>query len=99
MSDESGILPRLMAVIEDRKRRRPAGSYTVELFNGGVERIGAKVAEEAAEVIEAAAAAEFSREHVIHEAADVLYHLFVLLAHCDVALAEVEAELQRRFAP
>jgi phosphoribosyl-ATP pyrophosphohydrolase len=94
----SDVFSQLMAVIEDRKAKRPAGSYTTQLFEGGVERIGAKVLEEAREVVEAAAEpSDEGRSHLIYEAGDVLFHLFVLLSHRDVRLDEVEAELARRF--
>lgn len=95
---ETSTLRRLMAVILDRKARMPEGSYTTTLFRAGLEKIGAKVQEEAAEVVEAAAeAGEAGRTHVIRETADVLYHLWVLLAHSGVSLDEVEGELVRRF--
>lgn len=63
-----------------------------------MERIGAKIREEADEVVEAACQPQpDSRKAVIHEAADIIYHLFVLMAYCDIKLADVEAELARRF--
>ena len=87
-----------MAVIEDRKRTRPEKSYTTRLFDGGVAKIGAKVTEEAAEVVEAAGEpGDAGRDHTVREAADVLYHLLVLLALRDIPLAAVEDELARRF--
>ncbi len=98
MSDPGSIFARLMAVIEDRKAKRPEKSYTTTLLAGGSEKIGEKIREEAAEI--AAAAAEpgdRGRDHTIGEAADCIYHLFVLLAHRDIRLWEVEAELERRF--
>jgi len=81
--------------------RKAAGSgdtsYTAQLLAGGVERIGGKVIEEAAELVEAAGEpGEPGRQHTLHEAADLLYHLLVLLAARDVRLEEVEAELARR---
>ena len=98
MSDPSSIFARLMAVIEDRKANPPEKSYTTRLFEGGVAKIGAKITEEAAEVVEAAGEPDpGGRDHTVLEAADVLYHLFVLLAFRDVPLARVEAELARRF--
>ncbi len=97
MSDQATILARLTAVIEDRRKRRPADSYTTTLLRGGVEAVGAKVCEEAGELAEAARSAPPDREHVVHEAADLLYHTMVLLACCDTRLSDVEAELQRRF--
>src|SRR5437764_739739 len=97
MSTESSVLARLMAVIEDRKANPPAKSYTTRLLAGGVPKIGEKISEEAAEVIEAAAEpGEEGRQHLIREAGDLLYHLFVMLAHRDVRLEEVESELARR---
>jgi len=90
-------LAELIATIEDRKANPPAKSYTTTLFAGGVPKIGAKIIEEAAEVVEAAdEPGEPGRTHLIREAADLVYHLFVMLAHRGVRLSEVEAELTRR---
>ncbi len=73
-------------------------SYTAKLLAGGVEKIGEKIMEEAAELVEAAGEpAERGRQHTICEAGDLLYHTLVLLAARGVRLAEVEAELVRRF--
>ena len=69
-------LPALERTLIDRARERPQGSYTVELLDDPA-RIGEKVMEEAEEV--ARAAREESEERVDEEAADVLYHLLVLL--------------------
>jgi phosphoribosyl-ATP pyrophosphohydrolase len=97
VSDAEHTLARLMALIEDRKAKLPAGSYTTKLLTAGPSKIGEKIIEEAAEVVEAAGEpGEPGRVHLTHEAADLLYHLLVMLAHCDVRLAEVEAELARR---
>ena len=98
MGDASSILSQLMAVIEDRKAKRPAKSYTTKLLAGGVEAIGLKVCEEAAEVVDAAGVAHEDRGYSLtYEAADLLYHLLVLLSCCDVSLTDVEEELARRF--
>jgi phosphoribosyl-ATP pyrophosphohydrolase len=87
-----------MQVILDRKANPSEKSYTAKLLAGGVAKIGGKVTEEAAEVVEAAGEpGEDGRAHTVKEAADVLYHLFVLLASRDIPLAEVEAELANRF--
>lgn len=93
------ILTALERLIADRKANPPAKrSYVVALLDGGVPRIGAKVVEEAAEAVEAAEEpGEAGRAHLIKEAADLLFHTLVLLAHRGVGLAEVEAELGRRF--
>jgi phosphoribosyl-ATP pyrophosphohydrolase len=87
---------------ETIRQRQLAGeadkSYTAKLLAGGIAKIGPKVTEEAAEVVEAAAEPdEAGREHTIREAADVVYHLMVLLAVRGVKFDEVESELARRF--
>ena len=100
MGGDSTILSQLMVLIEDRREKMPPDSYTTRLLEGdlleSVARIGAKIREEADELIEAAAVPE-DRAHVVHEAADLVFHLLVMLARCDVPLADVEAELARRF--
>jgi phosphoribosyl-ATP pyrophosphohydrolase len=96
---ESSILAALMEVIGERKANPGAErSYVVSLLKGGVPKIGAKIIEEAGEVVAAAAepGAE-GRAHLIHEVADLVFHTLVLLGHHDIAWAEVEAELSRRF--
>jgi phosphoribosyl-ATP pyrophosphohydrolase len=94
----NGVLSALMRTIRERKENPSEKSYTSKLFAGGVPKIGAKVTEEAAEAVEAAGEpGDEGRLHLVREAADVVYHLFVLLAHRDVPLEEVEAELARRF--
>jgi phosphoribosyl-ATP pyrophosphohydrolase len=91
------VLNRLMETIESRKASTAERSYTASLFAGGVAKIGAKVTEEAGEAVAAATEADdVGRQHLVHEAADLLYHLLVLLAFRGVSLAEVEAELERR---
>jgi phosphoribosyl-ATP pyrophosphohydrolase len=91
----SEVLDRVYAVIEERGRLRPQGSYVVQLLDGGLERIAAKVREESGELIEAAASGD--RRHVAHEAADLLFHVWVLLAQAQVAPAEIYAVLDGRF--
>lgn len=92
------VLGKLMQTIVDRRDNPPAKSYTNSLLAGGVTKIGGKIVEEAAEVVEAAGEPdEEGRQHLIREAADLTYHLFVMLAHRRVDLAEVEAELAKRF--
>lgn len=98
MTANDPVLQQLMQVIESRFRDRPEGSYTTKLFGGGVPAIGAKVTEEADEVVEAAGEpGEDGRQHLIREASDLVYHLFVMLAYREVTLSEVEQELARRF--
>ena len=87
-----------MDVIEDRRQTLPENSYTTQLFAGGVPRISEKLIEEAQEVIAAATENGASgRDHQIHEAAELLFHLMVLLGHQEINIQEVEDELGRRF--
>lgn len=96
-TDET-VLARLMATIEDRKASPSEKSYTSKLLSGGLPMIAGKITEEAAETVEAAGeSGEEGRQHLVREAADLLYHLLVLLAHRDTTLANVEDELARRF--
>src|SRR5687767_11922988 len=83
----------LERTLRSRQEERPDGSYTVELLDDP-ELIGAKVQEEAEEVTRAARSE--SDERVASEAADVLYHLSVLLRSRDVALADVLEVLDER---
>lgn len=98
MSQHSDILARLMAVIQDRKANPTERSYTTSLLRGGVDKIGAKILEEAQEVVEAAQASdEAGQQQLIHEAADLIYHLCVLLGFREVQIDQVYTELARRF--
>jgi phosphoribosyl-ATP pyrophosphohydrolase len=98
MSDPQRPLDQLEQTIRARKIASDEKSYTAKLLAGGVEKIGRKIIEEAAEVVEAAGEeGEEGRQHTIYEAGDVMYHLMVLLAAREITLAEVEAELARRF--
>ncbi len=87
-------LARLEAVIAERQNGDPAASYVAKLNAQGLPVIARKFGEEAIEAIVAALAG--SREDLVGEAADVLFHLLVLLGAKGVALAEVLAELDRR---
>ena len=86
-------LAALERTIEQRREERPEGSYTVELL-ADPGRLGEKVREEAGEV--SRAAAEEGDERVAAEAADVLYHLGVLLASRGLGFADAFAELNGR---
>ncbi len=87
------VLPSLERTVDERARVRPHGSYTVELLDDP-QRIGAKVMEEAEEVARAARAE--SEQRVDEEAADVLYHLLVLLHSRGRELADAERVLDDR---
>jgi len=86
-------LPELERTVAERARERPEGSYTVELL-ADPPWIGAKVREEAEEV--ARAAASESDDRVAEEAADVLFHLVVLLRSRGLGLEDVEGVLDGR---
>lgn len=88
------ILAQLSDLIVQRAADRPAGSYTAKLLNGGVDRIGKKIGEEAAEVIIAAKNA--APDELTWEMADLLYHSLVLLAQQNVPLEAIWRELRRR---
>ena len=87
-------LTRLAATIDARKSADPDSSWTAKLLAKGPEKCAEKFGEEAIEAI--IAAVKNDRENLICEAADVLYHLLVMLAARDVPLADVLAELDRR---
>ena len=90
----STIITQLADVITQRAAERPAGSYTTKLLDGGVDRIGKKIGEEAAEVIIAAKNA--APAELTWELADLFYHSLVLLEQQDVPPEAVWSELRRR---
>lgn len=87
-------LDRLAATILARKSADPDTSWTAKLLASGPEKCAEKFGEEAVEAI--IEAVKGDREKLTAEAADVLYHLLVMLAARDVTLADVMAELDRR---
>lgn len=106
---QDDVLDRLMRQIHERAKTLPVGSYTTKLITGGVPAMGAKVTEEAAEVVDAATQltalleasptspeALSAREHLIYEAGDVIYHLWVLLGSFGIDVDNLRAELERR---
>jgi phosphoribosyl-ATP pyrophosphohydrolase len=86
----------LAKIVRDRGRSGDSGSYTAKLLGEGVERTAKKFGEEAVEA--ALAAVSGDRKALTAEAADVLYHLLVMLEAANVGLPDVMAELQRRTA-
>ena len=98
VSNNPRPLDALEITIRGRAERPNAKSYTSKLLAGGVAAIGAKVVEEAQELVDAASEpGDAGRSHFVYEAADLVYHTLVLLRHRGVELTEVEAELARRF--
>lgn len=92
--DDEGFIRELQEVIRRRKTERPEGSYTVKLFDKGVNKIAQKVGEEAVEtVIEAV---DGNDSAMIYEASDLIYHLLVLLVHKDLSISDLETELRKR---
>jgi phosphoribosyl-AMP cyclohydrolase / phosphoribosyl-ATP pyrophosphohydrolase len=88
------LLSRLARTIAQRAAERPQGSYTVDLLAGGASKASQKVGEEAVEVVVAANSED--DERLASEAADLLYHLLVLLQVRGVPLDAVLQELERR---
>lgn len=90
------VLEELFAVIEDRKRELPEESYTAELFTheDGEDAVLKKLGEETTELV--LAAKNDDRDALAHEAADVVYHLLVLLSMAEMDLTDLRAELRAR---
>ncbi|GGE26306.1 phosphoribosyl-ATP pyrophosphatase [Primorskyibacter flagellatus] len=88
------ILEQLAATVEARKSADPESSWTAKLLAKGPEKCAEKFGEEAVEAI--IEAVKGDRAALTSEAADVLYHLLVMLAARDVPLSDVLAELERR---
>jgi len=89
-----GILADLVEVIQAREENMPEGAYTTYLFEKGIDKIGKKIGEEAMEVV--IAAKNRDTEEIKWEAADLLYHLLVLLQEQKVELYDVLEVLQKR---
>ena len=90
----SRVVEEVVEVVKSRRREMPEGSYTTYLFREGVDKIGKKIGEESAEVI--IAAKNGDPAPLARESADLIYHLLVLLAACDVPLDDVWAVLSER---
>lgn len=78
----------------DRKNNPEEGSYTTYLFNKGLEKILKKVGEESTEVI--IASLNWSKEELVGEINDLIYHVLVLMVEKGITLEDVEAEMVRR---
>ena len=87
-------LEELYKIIEDRKKNMPENSYVASLFRDGNDRIIQKVGEEATEVI--IAAKNESKDRVVSEVADLLFHLLIMLANKGIKVEEILDELDKR---
>jgi phosphoribosyl-ATP pyrophosphohydrolase/phosphoribosyl-AMP cyclohydrolase len=92
---DSKILERLFEVIQDRSDRPSKSSYVSGLFAGGEDRVLKKVGEEAGEFLLASKGG--GKEQIIHEAADLLFHLLAALNYEKIPLDRIFAELEGRF--
>lgn len=88
------VLAHILEIAHDRNKTRPTKSYTTTLFEQGVAHIGEKVMEEAEEVARAASCE--GKERTASEAADLLFHLIVLLESANVPWSDVLTELKKR---
>ncbi len=84
----------LFELIKNRKKYLPKGSYTSSLFVEGLTKILEKVEEESTEVINAAK--NESKQRLIEESCDLIYHMFVLLAKKNIEIDEIADELKKR---
>lgn len=88
------VLDQLESVIAGRQGADPSSSYVAKLFSRGRHKIAQKLGEEATETVIAAVADD--REELTKEAADLVFHLMVLLADAGLSLEDVKKELARR---
>jgi len=95
MEQKHDIIAALYQVILDRKANPGEKSYTASLYTKGLDKILGKLGEEATELAVAGKGGE--RGEIVCEAADVIYHMLVLLGYYEVAPEEVYAELRKRF--
>ena len=95
-SDTDAVLDELFAVVESRKAELPEGSYTASLFTHetGENAVLEKLGEETTELV--LAAKDDDRGELAHEAADIVYHLLVLLSMKGMDLEDLRAELRAR---
>ncbi len=92
--ENEGFIRHLQAVVQQRHRDMPEGSYTTKLFIKGVKKIAQKVGEEAVEsVVEAV---DGNRDRFIYEASDMIYHLLVLMEQMGCSIEDMERELALR---
>jgi phosphoribosyl-AMP cyclohydrolase / phosphoribosyl-ATP pyrophosphohydrolase len=88
------VISRLFETVKERKANPKEGSYTQYLFNKGIDKILKKVGEETSEVI--IAAKNNSKEELIYETADLVYHMTVLLVNQGIDIKDITDELKKR---
>lgn len=93
---DSAFVQQLETIIRSRLEQPSPGSYTARLAQAGVKRVAQKVGEEAVEL--GLASVDGDRDEVISEAADLIYHLLLLLNVQQIRLADVSAMLEERHA-
>ncbi len=93
-SNQDFNLADLYALIKKRKAEMPEGSYTTSLFAAGPDRICTKIAEESGEVIKAAT--KETKQRLVEESVDLIYHLMVLMAEQGISMAEINHEIHQR---
>lgn len=98
-TDEASLsfLADLRNLVRERKKKLPQGSYTTSLFQKGLPKISAKVLEEAAEVVKAAASE--GKKRTVEEICDLVYHLTVLMVALGVAWEDIIKCLEKRRKP
>jgi phosphoribosyl-ATP pyrophosphohydrolase len=95
MQDENDILEALYQVIQERRQNPTEKSYVASLFAKGLDKILAKIGEEATET--AVAGKGGNAEEIVYETADLFFHVLLLLSYYDLPPERVYAELRRRF--
>ncbi|AFS78758.1 phosphoribosyl-ATP pyrophosphatase HisE [Gottschalkia acidurici 9a] len=94
MDSVDNIISKLYSVIEERKQNPEEKSYTTYLFREGIDKILKKVGEESSEVI--IGAKNNSKEEVIYETSDLVYHMLVLLVEMGISIDDIKQELYKR---
>jgi phosphoribosyl-ATP pyrophosphohydrolase/phosphoribosyl-AMP cyclohydrolase len=90
------ILTKLENIIEQRYKEKPEGSYVSQLFNTGTQKIAQKVGEEGVETALAGVCGD--NQSLVNEAADLLFHLLVLLTQRRISISAILSELTGRMA-
>lgn len=94
LSEGYMTLEELYKIIEDRKRKMPENSYVASLFKKDKDSIIQKIGEESTELIIAAKGK--SRQRIISETADLIFHLLVFLSSLNISLEDINQELKAR---